>query len=431
MATAPQTPLEPSHAALLRRAAAFAGTPCYAYLLDVVQERIGQVRAAFPQFEISFAAKSNPNVELLRTLVPAVDTIDASSFGEVERALHAGFSPGRISFSGPAKRPVELERAIAQRCGLLVCESFRELEHVDALARARGSRVPVAIRINPRQVPRNFGVNMAGKPSQFGIDEEDLPGFVDAIRKLGSISLDGFHIYSGTNALNEEAIAENFGIFRRLFSTFAEAFDIRPRVLIFGSGFGIPYHPGQSSLELSRLSALVAPLIESLRNDARLRDARLALEMGRFLVGPAGYFLTSVVAAKRSRGTDIRLCDGGFNNHLAAFGLMGTVIRRNWSMWNLSAGPGTPAIKQTLVGPLCTTIDTLAQDVELPALEPGDLVAVGASGAYGLTASPIHFISHPVPRETLVRTSAAGDWVFQDVSESDSQLSGAGALQSR
>ena len=272
---------------------------------------------------------------------------------------------------------------------------------------------------------------MAGKPSQFGIDEEDLTGFIDPIRKLDFISLEGFHIYSGTNALNEEAIAENFGTFCRLFTTFADAFDLHPRVLIFGSGFGIPYHPGQNSLDLSRLSALVAPLIDGLRADRRLREARLALEMGRFLVGPGGYFLTRVVAVKRSRGTDICLCDGGFNNHLAAFGLMGTVIRRNWSMWNLSARPGASPKKHMLVGPLCTTIDTLAQDVELPTLETSDVVAVGASGAYGLSASPIHFISHPVPRETLVRTSAAGDYVFKDVSESDSQLSGAAALRSR
>ena len=234
MTTAVPAPLEPSHADLLRRAAAFAGTPCYAYLLDVVLERIGHVRAAFPQFEISFAAKSNPNLALLRALAPVVDTIDASSIGEVERALQAGFSPGRISLSGPAKRPFELERAVAHRCGLLVCESVRELEQVNALAEARRTRAAVAIRINPRHVPRNFGVNMAGKPSQFGIDEEDLPGFVGRIRQLGSLSIEGFHIYSGTNALNEEAIAENFGIFCRLFSTFAEAFDIRFRVLIFG-----------------------------------------------------------------------------------------------------------------------------------------------------------------------------------------------------
>jgi diaminopimelate decarboxylase len=425
------SPLDPVRADLLRRAADFAGTPCYAYLLDVVLERIGQVRAAFPGFEISFAAKSNPNLALLRALVPVVDTLDASSIGEVDRALRAGFSPSRISFSGPAKRPFELERAVAERCGLLVCESLQDLEQIDALASARQYRAPVAIRINPRHAPRNFGVNMAGKPSQFGIDEEDLPDFVSPIRRLRSISLEGFHIYSGTNALNEDAIAENFGIFCRLFSTFAESFDIHPRVLVFGSGFGIPYHPGQNGLDLAKLSALVAPLIDGLRHDRRLRDARLALEMGRFLVGPAGYFLTKVVSVKRSRGTDIRLCDGGFNNHLAAFGLMGTVIRRNWSLWNLSAGPEAPPTRQTLVGPLCTTIDTLAQDVELPALRTGDVVAVGASGAYGLSASPIHFISHPVPREALVRSSPSGTWVFEDVSESEPQPSGAAAVPSR
>lgn len=414
--------------AALVAAADTGGTPSYGYFVDRAIERIGDVRAAFGgRFEVSFAIKSNPNIELLRALLGSVDTLDASSGGEVLRAVEAGCRGSHITFSGPAKREFELQQALASDCGLVVCESYVEMVRLDQLARAAGRVLPVAIRINPRTAPKKFGVNMAGKPSQFGIDEEDLPGLASSITALPGLSLKGFHIYSGTNSLSEEAIAENFGIFHGLFERFAEVFSITPEVLIFGSGFGIPYHPDQTPLDVQRIGVLAQPMLALIRQHPRLGAARLVLEMGRYLVGPVGFFLTRVVAIKRSRGVDICMCDGGFNNHLAAFGLMGTVIRRNWSMWNITSQRPGVRRKYTLVGPLCTTIDTLAQDVELDDVAVGDIIAVGASGAYGPTASPAHFISHPPARELLIRESSGLD--VRDVSEMQSWTpAGSGAV---
>jgi len=385
---------------LLEAAAEF-GTPSYVYFIDTVLERVRAVRAAFDgRFELSYAIKSNPNLRLLEALSPAVHTVDASSGGEVTRALAAGYAPERITFSGPAKRDFELETAVATGCGLLVCESALEMESLNRLAHRAGRKIDVAIRINPRTAPKKFGVNMAGKPSQFGVDEEEMPAVASQAGQWTNLELKGFHIYSGTNSLNEEAIAENFAIFRELFIRFADLFQVRPSTLIFGSGFGIPYHDDQRPLELPRLAELVNPIVDDLKRRPEFSASTCVLEMGRFLVGPAGYFLTRVVGQKRSRGTDICLADGGFNNHLAAFGLMGTVIRRNWSMRNISA-PEAQSNRYMVVGPLCTTIDTLAVDVDLAAVTIGDVIAVGASGAYGVTASPQNFISHPAAREII------------------------------
>ncbi len=390
----------------LAEAAAEFGTPSYVYFVDTAIERVRAVRDAFGgRFEISYAIKSNPNAKLLEALSPAVHTVDASSGGEVQRALAAGVAPARITFSGPAKRDFELELAVASETGLIVCESASEMQRLNELAQRAGRRMCVAIRINPRTAPKKFGVSMAGKSSQFGIDEEDMPAVAPMIGTLKNLELTGFHIYSGTNSLSEEAIAENFQIFRDLFGRFAEMFAVHPATLIFGSGFGIPYHDDQRPLELTRLAALVNPMADALKQVPELSHSVCVLEMGRFLVGPAGYFLTRVVTQKRSRGTDICLVDGGFNNHLAAFGLMGTVIRRNWSMQNVSASASRPMKRYMIVGPLCTTIDTLAQDVDLETVEAGDVIAVGASGAYGVTASPVNFISHPAPREILARVA--------------------------
>lgn len=401
---------------VLVRVASEFGTPAYVYFLDKVLDRVGDLRKAFGgRFGLSFAMKSNPNRAVLEALHPVIDGLDASSLGEVDRGLRAGYAPTRISFSGPAKRDHELQEAVGVGCGLMVAESPIECRKLGELGRKAGRRIPVAPRINPFRVPRLFGVRMAGKPSQFGIDEEDLETLAsDPIWR--SLDLKGFHIYSGTNSLNEEAIAENFSIFIDLFRRFSDVFGIAPAVLVFGSGFGIPYHDDQVPLQIPKLASLINPLIDQLKGWTPFRDTKCVLEMGRYLVGPAGYFLTRVVNQKRSRGTDICVCDGGFNNHLAAFGLMGTVIRRNWSMWNISAKATETRNRYMVVGPLCTTIDTLAQDVELRRVRTGDVIAVGSSGAYGLTASPLFFISHPPPKEIVVRTSGS-EITLKDVTD--------------
>ena len=276
MATTVQAPLEPSRADLLRRAADFAGTPSYAYLLDVMLSGSARCARRFQQFDISFAAKSNPNVELLRALLPAIDTIDASSIGEVERALQAGFSPGRISFS----RQSGWSSSSARRycCGRW-CASRSANGAGEALARARVRRqcdtnqsrhVPQLRRQHGRQA----------KP--IGIDEEDLTGHRPD-RKLDFISLEG-STSTLARTLSMKRPSRRTGISAGC-SQPSRTHRHPPRVLIFGSGFGIPYIQARTASTFA-VSALVAPLIDGLRADRRLRDARLALEMGRFLWGP-------------------------------------------------------------------------------------------------------------------------------------------------
>ena len=400
-------------AAKLRRASAVVATPAYVYDVDALVARFDVLKTLFGRhFGVSYAIKANPNIELLRRIRPHIVTFDASSFGEVQRALSAGMPASRITFSGPAKRAVEIERAIALGIGELVLESLTEAEKANTVAAALGRRQPVLIRINPATAAGHFGVNMAGKASQFGIDEEVLDAAIAHVRALPHLELIGFHIYSGTNSLNVKAIVDNFATFIRLFRHGAAVAGMTVRKLVFGSGFGIPYVAGEADLDIAAVAAGVMPLLDELRAEPAFANVDCALEMGRWLVGPAGWLLTSVVAAKASRGVDFRMCDAGFNNHLAACGMMGTVIRRNWPFINLTNADAEPH-KYTLVGPLCTTIDVLATDIILPEVLVGDVIAVTNSGAYGLTASPTRFISHPEPAEVLIE----GDTCL-DVSES-------------
>jgi diaminopimelate decarboxylase len=401
----------------LLAAAAALGTPLYVYDVDAVRVRLARLREAFgSQFGVSFAIKSNPNLALLRGLAGLVDTFDVSAFAEAERAIAAGCEAGRITFCGPGKRAEEVRRVVRLGIGYLVAESLHEARLADRFAGEFGCRQTVLLRINPATSPRAFGVNMSGKPSQFGIDEEEMEGAIDEVAALPHLDLAGFHVYSGSNSLSADGLAENFGIlsdiFRRAAAHWGAKWGGRPRKLIFGAGFGVPYLPGDEELDLAALAREVLPGIAALRAEPAFAEARLELELGRWLVGPCGWLLSSIIGAKASRGTEIRICDAGFNNHLAAYGMMGSVIRRNWRIANLS-NPGGETGRYTVVGPLCTTIDTLATKLELPVTSIGDVIAVENSGAYGLTSSPTRFISHPEPREALLEGGK-----LTDVSES-------------
>ena len=379
------------------------GTPSFVYFLDEVRARIDALNAAFGgRFGISYAAKSNPNPALVAWMKEQVPSLDISSGGELHRALAAGWSGDRISFTGPGKRAWELEDAVEARVGKLVLESVREAEDLAAIAAAVKRVQPVLLRIAPASLPRGFGVNMAGKPTQFGVDEEDAAAAVTAIGRLAPLRLAGFHAYSGTQCVDAKAVGENFDIFARIFGELSRQCGLYPETLVFGAGFGIPYHQGMGTLDLPAVAAAAAPALGRLASDPRTAGAALLLEMGRYLVGEAGIYVARVTRIKRSRGSDIAVCDGGMNHHLGACGHLGSVIHRNYRIFKLGAEADAARRPYELVGPLCTSIDTLGHGVELPALREGDLLGVHCSGAYGLTASPVDFISHEPPREFAV-----------------------------
>jgi diaminopimelate decarboxylase len=395
------SPLDDETRAILEKIGRERGTPCYVYFVDRVRAEITRVEQVFKcGFIVSYAIKCNSNLKLLASLRPSLGFLDVSSGGELDRALDAQYLPSQITFSGPAKRLFELKRAVELKSVLMVCESGDEIEQLDKLAMQHGVTVPFLIRINPKVVPAKFGAHMGGQSSQFGIDEETVSFVMDSVPSKKNLVFRGFHIYSGSNCLDEQAIAENFRIFAEIFIRFKGHSGLTPEVLIIGSGFGIPYYDEQVPLNLEQLASLVNPLINDLRG--QFKQTQFILEMGRFLIGPHGYLLTSIIGQKESRGRSYCICDAGMNNHLAACGLMGMVIRRNFPIWRISNEKTSSMREYTLVGPLCTSIDLLAQRITLPLLQTGDLIAVGASGAYAAVCSPLQFISHPRPTEFLV-----------------------------
>lgn len=389
---------------LLRRVAEEFGTPAYVFLGDRIENRIGALRTAFGErFTLSYAAKSNPNPTLLAFLEPRVENLDISSIGEMRLGLKAGWPADRMSFTGPAKRDAELEEAIVGGVGELIVESVDEAHRADRIARAHDRRQRIMVRIGPDRVPKGFGDQMAGRPSPFGIDYEQIHEAMPEILALANLEIVGLHIYSGTQSLVPGAICENYRNFIAIFRDVCARHELSPERLVFGAGLGVPYFENDKPLELDAIARDIAGDLDALRAEARFADTELVLELGRYLVGEAGYYLTRVTTVKESRGTRIGLCDGGMNHHLPASGNFGMVIHRNYRMHKV--GGGEPAGKINLSGPLCTPLDKIGVGVTLPEITAGDIIAVHNSGAYGMTASPILFISHPRPKEIL----AVGD----------------------
>lgn len=385
--------------ALSQLAARVGQTPFYAYDRRLLTQRVQELRAALPaEISLHFAMKANPMPALVCHMAALVDGIDVASGGELRVALDAGMDPREISFAGPAKSDNELEQAVAS--GILVnVESMRELPVLAAASRRLGLPARVAVRVNPDFELKSSGMKMGGGPKQFGIDAEQVPQALAEIGRLG-LAFEGFHIFSGSQNLKAEAICEAQTKALDMAVRLSAAAPGPVKVLNLGGGFGIPYFPGEQPLDLAPIGAHLRGIVDSARD--RLPGAELVIELGRYLVGEAGLYVCRVVDRKVSRGEVFLLTDGGLHHHLAASGNFGQVIRKNYPAEIGNKAGSSLREQASIVGPLCTPLDLLADRMNLPVAGPGDLAVVFQSGAYGLTASPARFLSHPAAAEVLV-----------------------------
>jgi diaminopimelate decarboxylase len=374
-------------------------TPFYAYDRALIERRVQQLRAALPgSISLHYAIKANPMPALVAHVARLVDGLDVASAGELRVALDAGMAPREISFAGPGKTEAELAAAVA--AGILInVESMREIRVLAGIAARLGAPARVAVRVNPDFELKSSGMKMGGGPKQFGIDAEQVP---EALAQIAShaLAFEGFHIFSGSQNLRAEAICEALDKAYALALRLAAHAPGPVKVLNLGGGFGIPYFPGEAALDLSPIGASLSRVVESARRD--LPEAQVVIELGRYIVGEAGIYVARVIDRKISRGEVFAVVDGGLHHHLAASGNFGQVIRKNYPVCNGTRVRGGPRERVSVVGPLCTPLDLLADRVELGAVREGDLIVVGQSGAYGYTASPQGFLSHPPPLEVLV-----------------------------
>ena len=374
-------------------------TPFYAYDRARLNERVALLRRHLPpEIHLHYAMKANPMPAVVQHMASLVDGIDIASGGEQRVALDTPMDPGLISFAGPGKSDADLSCAIAAGV-VLNMESEAEMERIAAAGKRLGLVPKVAVRVNPDFELKSSGMKMGGGPKQFGVDAERVP---EMLGRIGALGLDffGFHIYSGSQNLKaasiQEAHEKTFALAIRL----AEHAPRPVRTLNIGGGFGIPYFPGEGLLDLEAVGANLKRLLPDVK--AALPEARIVIELGRYLVAEAGVYVSRVIERKVSRGQVYLVTDGGLHHHLAASGNFGQVIRKNYPaiVGNRVAGGERETV--SVVGPLCTPLDLLADQMEMAKADVGDLVVVFQSGAYGLSASPTAFLSHPVAREVLV-----------------------------
>lgn len=384
---------------LTRLAARIGRTPFYAYDRNLLTRRIASLREALPkQVKLHYAMKANPMPAVVCHMASLVDGIDVASVGELKVALDTGANPHEISFAGPGKQDAELVQAVA--AGILInVESFREVSPLAKASKTLGLPARVAVRVNPDFELKSSGMKMGGGPKQFGVDAEQVPELLAEIHRSG-LAFEGFHLFAGSQNLKSEAIIEAQ---QKSFALALQLSEYAPspvKFLNLGGGFGIPYFPGEQRIDLTPIGANLATIVAEAAR--RLPQAEIVIELGRYLVGEAGVYVCKIIDKKISRGHTYLVSDGGLHHHLAASGNFGQVIRKNYPVAignRIDNDLGEPA---SLVGPLCTPLDLLGDRMVLQQAEVGDFAVVFQSGAYGASASPQSFLSHPECPEILV-----------------------------
>ena len=371
-------------------------TPLFVYDKARIAAQVERFRTAFsPAVALHYAVKANPYAPLLELMATLVDGFDVASAGEIERVAGLGLP---VSFAGPGKSDAELVKAI--RAGVTInLESEAEADRALGLAEQCSITPILAIRVNPPFGLKGAGMKMGGHGSPFGIDHDRVPALIGTLIAAGA-DWHGLHIYAGSQALSADAVIELQRETIALAASIAEQAGHAPRHVNLGGGFGIPYFAKDEPLDLERVGSALAKALEE--RPKILGDTKFAIELGRWLVGEAGVYLTRVVDRKVSRGRTFLVTDGGLHHMLAASGNFGQLLRRNYPVAIASRFAADPNEEQTIVGCLCTPLDLLADEVLLPCAEVGDLVAIFCAGAYGLSASPVGFLSQPMAREMLV-----------------------------
>jgi diaminopimelate decarboxylase len=380
-------------------------TPLFVYDAEMLSARVVSLRAVLPdRCDIHYAMKANPFAPLLAHLARRVDGFDIASSGELHHALAADVKPAHISFAGPGKRNAELRAALDYGVTIHL-ESEGEARRLLAIAESIGATPRVAVRVNPDFDLKGSGMRMGGGAKPFGVDADRAAPLARTMIDAGC-EWRGWHIFAGSQSLDGDAIIAMQAATIGLAATLSEEVEASPPLVNLGGGFGIPYFPGDAPLDIAPIGAALGEAIDNA--PAILADSRFALELGRWLVGEAGVYLTRVIDVKQSHGETFAVVDGGLHHQLAASGNFGTVVRRNYPVAVANRFGEAPAEQPvSVVGCLCTPLDRLADQVALPPVVEGDIIALFMAGAYGASASPAAFLGHGPATEMLV--TADGD----------------------
>jgi diaminopimelate decarboxylase len=375
--------------------AAAVGTPAYVYSAEAVRAAYRELDAAFgtAPHTIHYALKANSALALVRLVRALGSGADANSMGEVDVALHCGFRPDEIVFTGVGKRGDELERAVALNLAAINVESPGELDRLARLAADRGGLARVALRVNPDiDAESHPHISTGLKSNKFGVPIDLAPALFREIKARASLQAVGIHVHIGSQITALDPLrraAEAVVALAR--GLRGEGVDIEH--LDFGGGVGIAYDGGAAPDAAAYVKHIVATAGRS--------GLKLAIEPGRVLVGAAGVLLTRVVDVKHLPGAKrFVVLDAGMTE-LMRPALYGAFHRIE------PVHPRAGArLACDVVGPICESTDTFARDRLLPPMDVGDLVVIRDCGAYSAVMGS-NYLRRPLPPEVLVDN---GEW---------------------
>jgi diaminopimelate decarboxylase len=376
------------------------GEPFYVYDGEVIERQYNKVRAAVPaEVQVYYSMKANPNASIVAALGHLAQGAEISSLRELYVAQQAGFTPDRIIFVGPSKTEAEIREAIARQIRCLIVESEHELLLADQIAGEMNCTIDVALRINPAFDAAGSKLKMGGSARQFGIDEEVI---VDVFRKaslLQNARVIGIQVYLGTRILDYGVAWKNTRYVLELGRRLQEETGVEMRLIDFGGGLGIPYFTGEHDFDIEQFGNEFRAYFAQYRET--MPRTQFIMELGRYLVAESGVYVSRVQYVKKSRGQKFVLVTGGMNHHQATTSI-GTLVKNHFPIEILNKMTAEKIEDVSVCGPLCTPTDVLGKSVKMADVVPGDLIGILRSGAYGLTASPIKFLSHDQPMEILV-----------------------------
>jgi diaminopimelate decarboxylase len=360
------------------------GTPCYVYSRDRALANLQTLRSAFPSADIHYSLKANANLAIIRMLLHAGVGLDAVSGGEVFRAIRAGSAPAQIVFAGVGKTKSEIIYALDVGVGWLNVESALELAHIAQLADNVGKRARVALRINPNiQADTHHYIATGHAAAKFGVPPDEGDRLLREYAGSNHVAIEGLHVHIGSQLGSVERTVE--AVERVL-----PLFDAHPTLhtLNVGGGFPVSY-TGEPVPPVEAFASALASCLQG-------RDLRLLLEPGRYIIADAGILLVEVQYVKSAPGMVLAITDGGMTELIrpALYGATHDVLA-------VREPAGGERQQTYVVGPVCESADVLRADVALPALRPGDLLAVMHTGAYGAVMGST-YNARPRPPEILV-----------------------------
>ncbi|MEC0208379.1 type III PLP-dependent enzyme [Paenibacillus ehimensis] len=372
--------------------------PVCAFLYDkkTLRERAQACVGSLPGgCRLFYAMKANPSKEFLDCLAPVVHGFEAASIGEIRKVREIS-EDKPVIFGGPGKKDAEIAEALQRRVTLIHAESMHELRRISLIAGGLGTVAPVLLRINLRASFPEATLVMAGRPTQFGIDEEDVPEAIGLAQSLPHLSLEGFHLHSISNNLDASLHARLISVYWDRVTEWKDRFDLTLRYLNAGGGFGISYTDPDRSFEWPLFITELGKVLE----ERRLPGVELLFEPGRYLAAACGYYAAEVVDLKCNHGKHYAVLRGG-SHHFRLPGAwqhshpFEVVPLEHWDY--PFARPEVLDVEITVAGELCTPKDVLARDVRVARLRVGDVLLFHLAGAYGWTISAHDFLSHAHP----------------------------------